>query len=39
MTGIKERRWASEDEETSDLAYKASLKQLRMQVLKHLILI
>ena len=25
MTGIKERRWADEDEETSDLAYQASV--------------
>src|SRR5699024_2522592 len=28
MTGIKERRWADEDEETSDLAYEASLKAI-----------
>jgi 3-oxoacyl-[acyl-carrier-protein] synthase-3 len=28
MTGIKERRWANEDEDTSDLAYKASLKAI-----------
>ena len=28
MTGIKERRWADEDEETSDLAYQASVKAI-----------
>ncbi|MEJ7532664.1 3-oxoacyl-ACP synthase, partial [Staphylococcus hominis] len=28
MTGIKERRWAGEDEETSDMAYQASLKAI-----------
>ncbi|EKS23065.1 3-oxoacyl-[acyl-carrier-protein] synthase 3 [Staphylococcus simulans ACS-120-V-Sch1] len=28
MTGIKERRWAGEDEETSDLAYEASVKAI-----------
>src|SRR5699024_8886383 len=28
MTGIKERRWAGEDEETSDLAYEASMKAI-----------
>lgn len=28
MTGIKERRWANVDEDTSDLAYKASLKAI-----------
>ncbi|MCE5037658.1 beta-ketoacyl-ACP synthase III [Staphylococcus auricularis] len=28
MTGIKERRWAAEDEDTSDMAYKASLKAI-----------
>ena len=29
MTGIKERRWASEDQETSDLAYEASVKAIK----------
>ncbi|MBI5975289.1 beta-ketoacyl-ACP synthase III [Staphylococcus canis] len=29
MTGIKERRWAGEDQETSDLAYEASLKAIK----------
>ena len=28
MTGIKERRWAGEDEDTTDLAYKASIKAI-----------
>lgn len=28
MTGIKERRWAKEDEHTSDLAYKASVRAI-----------
>ncbi|MCG3401614.1 ketoacyl-ACP synthase III [Staphylococcus massiliensis] len=28
MTGIKERRWAREDEDTSDLAYEASKKAI-----------
>ena len=31
MTGIKERRWAREDQDTSDLAYEASKKLLQMQ--------
>ncbi|GEP83912.1 3-oxoacyl-(acyl carrier protein) synthase III [Staphylococcus piscifermentans] len=29
MTGIKERRWAGEDQETSDLAYEASVKAIK----------
>ncbi|EKU48075.1 beta-ketoacyl-ACP synthase III [Staphylococcus massiliensis] len=29
MTGIKERRWAREDEDTSDLAYEASKKAIK----------
>ncbi|AMY05329.1 ketoacyl-ACP synthase III [Staphylococcus condimenti] len=29
MTGIKERRWAGEDQETSDLAYEASIKAIK----------
>ncbi|WP_251519396.1 MULTISPECIES: beta-ketoacyl-ACP synthase III [Staphylococcus] len=28
MTGIKERRWANEDEDTTDLAYKASVRAI-----------
>lgn len=28
MTGIKERRWASEEQETSDLAYEASIRAI-----------
>ncbi|QLK85633.1 beta-ketoacyl-ACP synthase III [Staphylococcus sp. 17KM0847] len=28
MTGIKERRWADEDQDTSDLAYEASLRAI-----------
>ncbi|MDU4450197.1 MAG: 3-oxoacyl-ACP synthase, partial [Staphylococcus lugdunensis] len=28
MTGIKERRWAREDQDTSDLAYEASKKAI-----------
>ncbi|MBU0437170.1 ketoacyl-ACP synthase III [Staphylococcus succinus] len=28
MTGIKERRWASEEQETSDLAYEASVRAI-----------
>ncbi|MCU5745979.1 ketoacyl-ACP synthase III [Staphylococcus sp. SQ8-PEA] len=28
MTGIKERRWAEDDEDTSDMAYKASLEAI-----------
>ena len=32
MTGIKERRWAREDQDTSDLAYEASKKLLQTQV-------
>lgn len=31
MTGIKERRRASEDQDTSDLAFEASKKRLKMQ--------
>ena len=31
MTGIKERRWASENQDTSDLAFEASKKRLKMQ--------
>ena len=31
MTGIKERQWASEDQDTSDLAFEASKKRLKMQ--------
>ncbi|MEN2037302.1 beta-ketoacyl-ACP synthase III [Staphylococcus haemolyticus] len=29
MTGIKERRWASEDQDTSDLAFEASKKAIK----------
>src|SRR5699024_2025971 len=29
MTGIKQRRWADEDEETSDLAYQASVRAIK----------
>ena len=29
MTGIKERRWANEDQDTSDLAYEASVKAIK----------
>ena len=28
MTGIKERHWADEDQDTSDLAYNASIKAI-----------
>lgn len=28
MTGIKERHWADDDQDTSDLAYEASLKAI-----------
>ncbi len=34
MTGIKERRWADENEETSDMAYQASLKAIKDAGLK-----
>ena len=30
MTGIKERHWADEDQDTSDLAYNASIKAIGM---------
>ncbi|NHA42001.1 beta-ketoacyl-ACP synthase III [Staphylococcus schleiferi] len=29
MTGIKERRWANEDQDTSDLAYEASVRAIK----------
>ena len=29
MTGIKERHWANEDQDTSDLAYEASVKAIK----------
>ncbi len=28
MTGIKERHWADDDQDTSDLAYEASVKAI-----------
>lgn len=35
MTGIKERRWADENQDTSDLAYEASIRAIEDAVSMH----